>query len=100
MCSSNLARTREVRAREAVVVAIRSRIEAGRRRLGEFAARLDALSPLAVLGRGYSIVRREADDRIVRVAGDVSLGDRLVLQLSEGRIGAEVIALESPDDAD
>jgi exodeoxyribonuclease VII large subunit len=95
-----LARTREVRAREAVVVAIRSRIEAGRRRLGEFAARLDALSPLAVLGRGYSIVRREADDRIVRVAGDVSLGDRLVLQLSEGRIGAEVIALESPDDAD
>jgi exodeoxyribonuclease VII large subunit len=95
-----LARTREVRAREAAVVAIRSRIEAGRRRLGEFAARLDALSPLAVLGRGYSIVRREADDRIVRVAGDVSLGDRLVLQLSEGRIGAEVIALESPDDAD
>jgi exodeoxyribonuclease VII large subunit len=95
-----LARTREIRVREAAVVAIRSRIEGARRRLGELAARLDALSPLAVLGRGYSIIRREADGRIVRAAGDVSLGDRLDLQLSLGRIGAEVITLETPPDAD
>ncbi len=95
-----LARTREIRAREAAVVAIRSRLEVGRRRLGELAARLDALSPLAVLGRGYSIIRREADGRIVRAAGDVSLGDRLDLQLSDGRIEAEVISFETPDGAD
>ena len=95
-----LARTREIRAREAAMVAIRSRLDDGRRRLGELAARLDALSPLAVLGRGYSIIRREADGRIVRAASDVSLGDRLDLQLSLGRIGAEVITLETSDDAD
>ena len=95
-----LARTREARARSAGEVAIRSRIETSRRRLGELAARLDVLSPLAVLGRGYSIVRREADARIVHGVGDVSLGDRLDLQLAVGRIAAEVVAggdLENTD---
>ncbi len=85
-----MARTREARARAAANAAIRRRLDGGRRRLGEWAARLDALSPLAVLGRGYSIVRREDDGAIVRAASDVAVGDRLDLQLAEGRLAAEV----------
>ncbi|MBC8188308.1 MAG: exodeoxyribonuclease VII large subunit [Proteobacteria bacterium] len=95
-----LARTREARARTAATAAIRLRLGAGGRRLAELAARLDALSPLAVLGRGYSIARREPDGRIVRAAADVAVGDRLDLQLATGRIGAQVTRRESDDEAD
>jgi len=90
-----LARTREARARAAAESAIRHRMDLNRRRLSETATRLDALSPLAVLGRGYAIARRESDGRIVRAAGDVSLGDRLELRLAGGQIGVEVTRLES-----
>lgn len=88
-----LARTREARARAAAESAIRRRMDLNRRRLSETATRLDALSPLAVLGRGYAIARRESDGRIVRAAGDVFLGDRLELRLASGQIGVEVTRL-------
>lgn len=92
-----MARTREERARVAAEAAIRRRMELDRRRLSESATRLDALSPLAVLGRGYALARRESDGRIVRAAADVALGDRIELRLARGQIGAEVTRLE-PDE--
>lgn len=51
-----------------------------RERLHAIAARLDSLSPLAVLGRGYTIARK-ADGHIVRRAADVQPGDQLSLRL-------------------
>jgi exodeoxyribonuclease VII large subunit len=92
-----LARTREARAHVAAEAAIRRRLEQSRRRLSETAARLEALSPLAVLGRGYALARRESDGRIVHAASDVSLGDRLDLRLASGQIGVEVTRLD-PDE--
>ncbi|MFP6654162.1 MAG: exodeoxyribonuclease VII large subunit, partial [Myxococcota bacterium] len=85
-----LARSREAVARTAATATICRRLDRDRRRLAESVARLDALSPLAVLGRGYSIARREADGRIVRSASDVAVGDRLELVLAAGQIGVEV----------
>jgi exodeoxyribonuclease VII large subunit len=95
-----LARTREARARVAAVQAIGSRLDRSRRRLSEAAARLDALSPLAVLGRGYALVRREVDGRIVRQASEVAIGDALDLRLGRGGLGAEVTRVDpEPDPA-
>ena len=45
---------------------------------------MDALSPLAVLRRGYSIVRSLPEQRIVMRAQDVQAGDFLEVLLSEG----------------
>lgn len=94
-----LARTREARARTAALAAIRRHVDRRRRRVGELAARLDAMSPLAVLGRGYALARRHEDGRVVRRARDVAIGDVLDLQLAEGAIEAEVTRLASEDDA-
>ncbi len=58
-----------------------------RARLGALGARLDALSPLAVLGRGYALARR--DGAIVRRGQDLAPGDVLALTLAEG--GARVV---------
>ncbi len=95
-----MARTREARARVAARQAIRGRIDRQRRRLSEVAARLDALSPLAVLGRGYAIARRERDGRILRSAEEVVLGERLDLRLAAGRVGVEVDRIDPPPSAD
>jgi exodeoxyribonuclease VII large subunit len=95
-----LARTREARARVSARQAILRRVDRQRRRLSEAAARLDALSPLAVLGRGYAIARRERDGRIVRSAHEVVLGERLELRVALGRLGVEVARIDPPPDTD
>ncbi|RIK97770.1 MAG: exodeoxyribonuclease VII large subunit, partial [Proteobacteria bacterium] len=56
------------------------------------AGRLDSLSPLAVLARGYAIARRADDGRIVRSAADVAVGDALDVRVAEGRVEARVTA--------
>ena len=93
----SLARIREARAWVAATTAIERHLERRRGLLSAAATRLDALSPLAVLGRGYALVRRERDGRIVREAGDVELGDRLELRLARGQIEAEVTRLGSAE---
>jgi exodeoxyribonuclease VII large subunit len=54
-------------------------------RLGQRAGRLDALSPLAVLERGYSITHRLADDRIVKAAASLQVGDRVRITFAQGK---------------
>jgi len=51
--------------------------------------RLEALSPLAVLARGYSIVRR-ADGRLVRRINQVNTGDSIQVLVTDGQIEAQV----------
>jgi exodeoxyribonuclease VII large subunit len=60
-----------------------------RDRLARCAGSLAALSPMATLERGYSIVR-SADGTIVRDAATVKAGDRLALQFASGRAIATV----------
>lgn len=58
-------------------------------RLAEAAGRLQALSPLAVLARGYAIVHGPRGG-ILRSAEQVSLGARLRLRLARGELDARV----------
>ena len=73
--------------------AIQRRLDAEAHRLSAAAGRLDALSPLRVLGRGYAIALG-ADGRAVKRAKDLAEGDRLELRLHEGRATAEVTGVE------
>lgn len=63
--------------------ATRTRLEAARARLGGLHQGLRALSPLAVLERGYSLAYGE-DGRLVRCADDVAVGQALSTRLSDG----------------
>jgi exodeoxyribonuclease VII large subunit len=51
-------------------------------------AKLDSLSPLSVLSRGYSITTKE--DKVVSSVNDISSGDDLVLTFNDGKIDVKV----------
>ena len=65
-----------------------------RARLGTAAARLDALSPLAVLGRGYALARGPRGE-ILRDASAVAPGDEIALRLARGELTATVRAVRA-----
>ncbi len=67
------------------------------RQFVQLAARLDAMSPLKVLARGYSVARTE-DGGILRDARQVQPGENIELQLSRGRVTAQVTHTEEETD--
>jgi exodeoxyribonuclease VII large subunit len=66
--------------------AAQRRLEAKRHNLAVAASKLDMLSPLAVLGRGYALVKDEAGNLISRAAM-VGTGQKLALRFEDGEIG-------------
>jgi len=56
-------------------------------------AKLDALSPLSVLTRGYSLTQKP-DGEIVRDSHQISAGERLNILLARGKLEAEVTKVE------
>ena len=60
-----------------------------RDRLHGLGRRLDVLSPLATLQRGYAIAERE-DGHVVAHAADVGMGDALAVRFQDGRIHVHV----------
>jgi exodeoxyribonuclease VII large subunit len=66
------------------------RLERRRSRLQESARRLEALSPLAVLARGYAVAYRAGSKSPMTSASDVAIGERIRVRLHEGELGAVV----------
>jgi len=50
------------------------------------AHRLDTVSPLATLARGYAVVRHSASGQILRRAADATPGERILATLAEGEL--------------
>ena len=64
-------------------------------RLAVAARALDAVSPLAVLERGYAVVRR--DQAVVRDAGALAAGDRVHVNVARGTFSARVESVDAAD---
>jgi exodeoxyribonuclease VII large subunit len=67
--------------------------------LGATVARLDSLSPLAVLGRGYSVCWNEDHTAIVRRAAAVQPGERVHVTLQEGALTCLIQEVQPDRDA-
>ncbi len=69
--------------------AARQRLARARDGLEAVAGRLESLSPLKVLARGYSLTRKE-DGTLVRACDDVRPGDRVWTRLGRGQLVSRV----------
>lgn len=67
------------------------KLEAGRSAFGRLAAKLDALSPLKVLERGYAIIRGARDGSVVRAASDASPGLEVRIRFHDGEKDARIV---------
>jgi exodeoxyribonuclease VII large subunit len=83
----------------ALNVAREKRTEWRKNRVKTAMALLSSLSPLSVLGRGYSITRRLPGGLILHRAGDAVLGQEVDIRLAVGNLHAKIIKIfkESSD---
>jgi len=79
---------------------IRQVVGITRERLNSFISRLDALSPLKVLARGYSLSINLADGLVIKDTSAISVGDRIKTILEKGQFISKVeeITKESGDE--
>jgi exodeoxyribonuclease VII large subunit len=73
--------------------AVTTRIERSASRLGALNGRMNALSPLAVLDRGYSMTFTE-DGQLVRKSSTLSRGETLVTRVARGTVRSTVTGTE------
>jgi exodeoxyribonuclease VII large subunit len=59
-------------------------------RIRELSAKLESLSPLAILDRGYSITRTVSDATVLKDSRLASLGQNLEIMLAKGRLTCQV----------
>ena len=64
-------------------------LERQRQQLWRLSAQLDALSPLKVLERGYSVARH-ADGQVLKRRSDLLPGLSFILRVSDGEVPAQV----------
>ena len=60
--------------------------------LAEFAARLDALSPLKTLARGYAVAVKSG--KTVRSVSEIEINDGITLKFADGSVKCEVTEKE------
>lgn len=77
-------------------IAIERSITPKKSRLLALVASLDALSPLAVLARGYAIARDE-NNRVLRNASDIKIGSKASVQLEIGSFNCTVDSITTAD---
>jgi len=84
--------------RQRLAGAIAASLGALDQRLALAARTLDAVSPLATLGRGFAVVSRVDDGSVLRDASQAQPGTEIEARLSKGRLRARVTA--HPEDRD
>ena len=72
-----------------MIASARFSLQAARNQFTQHVAKLEATSPLAVLGRGYAIAT-DSQGQAVRDAADLSVGAKFELRVRSGSLSATV----------
>jgi exodeoxyribonuclease VII large subunit len=83
-------RQRLTKASEAINRTYANRQLEQRAALDTSVAKLESLSPLGVLARGYSVCWNEKRTTILRSANEVAVGDNVKVKLHEGELSCQV----------
>jgi exodeoxyribonuclease VII large subunit len=74
--------------------AIYSILEQKKQLAGALTNMLDAVNPLSILKRGYSITKDAQTDRVIKSASKVKIGDKIKTMVSDGELISEVIQVK------
>ncbi|MFN8854025.1 MAG: exodeoxyribonuclease VII large subunit, partial [Planctomycetaceae bacterium] len=69
---------------------LRNRLDQLQAQLASRSAALHALSPLQVLGRGYTVTRIAGTGQVVQESGQAPVGTRIETRLTRGRLVSRV----------
>ncbi|WP_379161957.1 exodeoxyribonuclease VII large subunit [Paenibacillus sp. sgz5001063] len=70
--------------------AMQVRLQEKRSRFAAELRHLDALSPLKVMSRGYSLVYDEQEEHLIKSLNEVQLGDMVNIKLNDGQLSCQV----------
>lgn len=88
---TELGSERLARTADRLTASMRTGLERRGARLERLGGKLDALSPLRVLARGYSVAR-DLEGRVLRRVADFAVGDEFELTVSDGDLRARTVA--------
>ncbi len=77
--------------------AIATRQSKARERIGHMAGRLESLSPLAVLGRGYSLTQATNSGDLITDAMTVETGDVITTRLAKGTLTSRIESITTEE---
>lgn len=80
-----LLRSELVQIKNRIAWSLRSRLEKNSSEISLLAGKLDSLSPLKVLARGYSIVYDKSGKKVIKNSGSLNPGDRIKIRFESGR---------------
>lgn len=70
-------------------------IQKKREEMNLYGVKMSSLNPFSIFDRGYSIVEKEG--RIVSTIRDIDQGDRLKINLKDGKLDCQVVDIEAND---
>lgn len=77
---------------EKLSLALQTNLRFSRKRVESTIQMLNSLSPLQVIGRGYSLSQR-TDGAIIRSVKEVRVGEKMTTRISDGTLESEVLSL-------
>lgn len=95
--SAGEARKELGRLEERLIKAAQGGVKDSRQRLLSGMRQLDALSPLKVMARGYSLVYEERNVNLVRSVKDLELGDLIHVRLTDGSAQCQVWSIKEDE---
>lgn len=93
-----LARQRSTIAKRQMLTAMNTLLHTKQARLESSIRQLDALSPLKVMQRGYSLVYNEKQTVLIKSITQIQPGDLVKVRLADGRLDCHVWAMEEKTD--
>ncbi|RED61648.1 exodeoxyribonuclease VII large subunit [Cohnella lupini] len=93
------ARKRISSAKRGLELAMNGIIRQRQSQFGSLVRHLDALSPLKVMARGYSLVYDEREKSLIRTINEVQPGDLIHVRLADGKLDCQVWGIEGEEQA-
>lgn len=91
------ATTRTATAKRGLLLAMNNQLRRSQSGYAALIRQLDALSPLKVMGRGYSLVYDEQEQKLLRTIDEVQPGDLVHVKLADGRLDCQVWGIHRED---